>query len=158
VVHGRVIGGSEPESLLRQPPAGCAAQSAVAALQFFNEDRVIGHARNDRHVLEVFGRRAHHRWAADVNVLDQMTKCDAGLRGGFLKSIEIHNHHVDRLNAVRGDCGLVLGVAANVEQAAVNLGVEGLDAAVEHLGKAGQFADVFDSKAGLAQSARRPAS
>jgi len=52
---------------------------------------------------------------------------------------------------VRGDRRLVADVAANVEQAAVNAGVQGLDASVEHLGKAGQFADVLDRKAGQAQ-------
>ena len=79
-----------------------------------------------------------------------MTKCDARLSGRLLKGIEIHHNHVDGLDAVRGHRGLMLGVAANVEQPAVNLGVQGLDAAVEHLRKAGEFADVFNGEAGLA--------
>ena len=51
----------------------------------------------------------------------------------------------------------MLLVTANIEQAAVDLGVQGLDAAVEHLRKAGQVADVSDHQAGLAQSTRRSA-
>ena len=52
-----------------------------------------------------------------------------------------------------GDGGFVRRVAADVEQAAVDLGVEGFDAAVEHLGKAGEVADVAHGKAGVAQGA-----
>ena len=48
-------------------------------------------------------------------------------------------------------CGYVLGVVADVEDAAVDLGVEGLDAAVEHLGEAGEVADVADLEAGVAE-------
>jgi hypothetical protein len=81
----------------------------------------------------------------------------AGLRAVFLKGVEVDDHHIDGLDAVGGDGGFVLLVAANVEQAAVDLGVQGLDAAVEHLGKAGQVADVLDGQAGLAQRARRSA-
>ncbi len=86
-----------------------------------------------------------------------MAEGHAGLSGGLLKGVEVDDYHIDRFDAVRGDRGLVLGVAANVEQAAVNLGVQGLDAAVEHLGKAGQIADVLDGEAGLAQRTRRSA-
>ena len=47
----------------------------------------------------------------------------------------------------------MLGFAADVEQAAVDLGMEGFDAAVEHFGEAGEFADVFDGEAGFAEGA-----
>ena len=53
--------------------------------------------------------------------------------------------------------GFMLLVAADVKQAAMDAGVQGLDTAVEHLRKAGQLAHVFDGEAGLAQCARRSA-
>ena len=43
------------------------------------------------------------------------------------------------------------GLSRHVEEAAVDLGVEGLDAAVEHLGEAGEVADVGDLQAGVAE-------
>ena len=47
----------------------------------------------------------------------------------------------------------MVGLAADVEQAAVDAGVEGFDAAVEHFGEAGEFADVFDGEAGVTEGA-----
>jgi hypothetical protein len=45
----------------------------------------------------------------------------------------------------------VLEIAAAMEDASVDFGVEGLDAAVEHFGESGEFGDVFDGDAGIAQ-------
>ncbi len=48
-------------------------------------------------------------------------------------------------------------VVAPVQDAAVNVGVQGLDAAVEHLRKAGQVADVAHGQPGLTQRFCGPA-
>ena len=48
----------------------------------------------------------------------------------------------------------MLGVAADVEQSAVDFGVECLDPPVEHLREARQVADVLDREAGIAQPTR----
>ena len=108
------------EGLPGEPPAGLAAQCAACAFHFFDESGVIGHAGDDGDVFEVFGRGANHRRAADVDVFDEVAEGYAGLGGGFLKGVEVDHHHVDGLDAVRGDGGLVLGVAANVEQTAMH--------------------------------------
>ena len=109
VGDGRVVGRGERKGLLGQPPAGFAAQRAVVAL-FSSSMRagIIGHAGHDGHVFKVLGRGTHHRRAADVDVFDQMAEGNAGLRGGLLKGVEVDHHHVDGLDAVRGDGGLVL--------------------------------------------------
>ena len=109
---------------------------------------------DDGHIFEVLGRRANHGRAADVDVFDQVTEGDAGLRGGFLKRIEVHDHHVDGLDAVRGDSSLMLGVAADEEQSAMYAGMQRLYAPVQHLREAGQVADVFHRETGFAQSFR----
>ena len=168
---GGVVGRGRGEGLPRQPPASLPAQAAAFGLQLFDESRIIGDAGHDGHVFKVFGRRAHHRRAADVDVFNQVPKSHAGLdgvpndgsmslgylSGSLLKGVEVDHHHVDGLDALRGDGSLMLLVAANVKQAAMNLGVQRLDAAVEHLRKAGQIADVLYDQAGLAQRARRSA-
>ena len=49
----------------------------------------------------------------------------------------------------------MLLVVANVQNAAVHLGVQRLHAAVEHLGKASQLGDVLHRNSGVAQQFRR---
>ena len=48
----------------------------------------------------------------------------------------------------------MLRTAADVEDAAVDLGMKGLDAAIEHLGEAGEIADVADVEASVTERAR----
>ena len=130
----------------------------MGAFHFLNQSRIIRNARHDGHVFKVLGRRTHHRRAADVDVLDQVAESHAWLCSRFLKRIQVHHHHIDRLDAMRGHGGLVLGVAANVEKPAVYPRVQRLHAAVQHLRKAGQIADVFDGQPRLAQRPRGSAS
>ena len=86
-----------------------------------------------------------------------MAESHIGLSCRLFKGVKVHDHHVDGLNAVSGDRSFVVRIAANVEQAAMNEGMQRLHAAVEHFGKAGQLADVFDREPGIAQRARRAA-
>jgi hypothetical protein len=129
----------------------------VRAFQLLDQVRVVGHARDDGHVLKVLCRRAHHRRSADIDVLDQVPDRNARLGGGGLECVEIHNHHIDWLDTMLFDCGPVGLVAADVQDAAVDFGVQGLHAAVEHFREAGQAGYVADGEARLAQRARRAA-
>ena len=79
------------------------------------------------------------------------------MRDGRLEGVEVHDHQIDRRDAVRLGGAGVLGVAADGEQAAVDLGVQGLDAAVHHLGKAGVRGDVGHGDAGVLQGLGRAA-
>jgi hypothetical protein len=47
--------------------------------------------------------------------------------------------------------GQMLGQVAPAEDAAVHLGVQGLDPTVEHFGKAGVIRNIGDGEAGVAQ-------
>jgi len=122
-------------------------------LQFFGEGDVVAGLGDDGYVLEVLGGGADHGWAADIDVFDEMAEGDIGLRCSLFEGVEVDDDHVDGHDAVLGDGGFVLGFASDVEQAAVNSGVEGFDAAVEHFGEAGEVADVFDFEAGVAEGA-----
>ena len=77
----------------------------------------------------------------------------ARLRGGLLERVEIHHHHVDGDDAVLSHRGLMGRVVADVQDAAVHLGVQRLDAAIEHFGKSGQLRDVLHGESSLAQRA-----
>ena len=82
---------------------------------------------------------------------------DARLVRRLLKRVQIDHHHVDRLDPVLLHRGHMLLVPADVQNAAVHLGMQRLYAAVQHLRKSGQIADVAHTESGLAQRARRPA-
>jgi hypothetical protein len=97
-------------------------------------------------VAVVLGRRAHHGRAADVDVLDGVFQRAVGLRHGLREGIEVHHHQVDGGMSCFCMVAACSAVAA-AEDAAVHLGVQGLDAAVEHFGEAGVVGDLGDRQA-----------
>ena len=99
----------------------------------------------------IFCRAAQHRRPADVNVLNRVVQSDIRLRHRLLEGIKIHHDEINRLNVMRANGGFVRFVAANEQQAAVDFRMERFDAAIEHFGKAGVFADIFHRESGLAQ-------
>ena len=67
---------------------------------------------------------------------------------GFLERVEVDDEQVDRRDAMRlHRVGMFL-VVADREQAAMHLGVQRLDPAVHHFGKARQLRDVLDLQPG----------
>ena len=154
VGDGSVVGGGERKGLFGKAPAGFATEGgAVGAFHFFDKRGIVGGAGDDGYIFKVLGRGTNHGGAADVDVFDEVAEGDRRLGGGFLKGVEVDHNHVDGLDAVGGDGGLVLGVATNVKKAAMDAGVQCFDAAIEHFREAGEVADVFDLEAGLTQSA-----
>ena len=75
----------------------------------------------------------------------------------LLERIQVHHHQLERHDALLGDRGHVVGAVAAAEDAAVDLGVERLDPAVHHLGKAGVGGDLADGDAGLFEMPPGPA-
>ena len=104
----------------------------------------------------VLGRGADHRRAADVDILHAGREIGAA-RDGFLERVEIDDQNIDRADVVRGHRFGMRGIVADGEQAAMHRRMQGLDAAVHHLRKAGQVGDVEDGEAGLAQRFARAA-
>ena len=85
--------------------------------------------------------RAQHGGTADVDVLDGIREGDLGVGNGLLELVQVDDDQVDQLNAVlSGLLHVLLGIAAG-QQRAVNLGVQGLNAAVHHLGIARELLD-----------------
>ena len=64
-----------------------------------------------------------------------------------LERVEIDDEQIDRRDAMREHRRLVLGVFADREQAAVHLRMQRLHAAVHHLRKAREIADIDDGEA-----------
>jgi hypothetical protein len=155
VGDGRVVAGGVGEGLAGEVEAGLVAQRAGVGLQFGDDGRVVGRFGHDADaagfVAVVLGRCADHGRAADVDVLDGVFQGAVGLGDGGLEGVEVDHHQVDARNVVLFELGQVLGQVAAGEDAAVHLGVQGLDAAVEHFGEAGVVGDVGHRQAGFAQ-------
>ncbi len=79
------------------------------------------------------------------------SRVTSGLATRLLEGIEVDHDQVDRRDAVSLGLAAVLLVVAEEKKAAVDLGVQRLHPAVEHLGKAGQVRDVADFQPGAAQ-------
>jgi hypothetical protein len=112
--------------------------------------RVVGGLDHHRDVGVVLGGGADHRRPADVDILDAVVERRA-LGDRLLERIEVHHQQVDRPDAVLLHGGGVVLVVADRQQAAMDFGMQGLDPAVHHLGRAGELRHVDHGEAGLGQ-------
>ena len=118
-----------------------------------NNTRVVVRFDDDRDRLVVLGGTADHGRSANVDVFDAIVARRA-VSDRRHKRIEIDDEEIDRRDAVCAGGLVVLGVAANGEQPAVNARMQGLDAPVHHFRKARQLGDVGDGETGSFQCGR----
>src|SRR5690606_15103099 len=121
---------------------------AVRAVDIGQHTGIVGRVDHDRYAAHgrtvVLGGSAQHGRAADVDVLDRVGKRAAGAGDGFTKGVQIHHEQIDAFDAVLFQSLHVFRAVASREKATVDFGVQGLDAAVEDLGRArvlGNFGD-----------------
>ena len=96
----------------------------------------------------VLGRGAHHRGAADVDLLDRLCVGDARLGNRLAERVEVDDDEADLLDPELGDALEILGHVAAREDAPVDAGVQRLDATAEHLGSARHLIDRQPRNAG----------
>ena len=118
---------------------------------------VIGGVNYDQDEREVLGGGADHGRTADVNVLKSVLEGDVVRADGLDEGVEIAGNYVYGLDAVRVELGAVGVEVAAGEDAAVYDGMEGLDATVEHLGRAGEVGDLCHGESGVGDVTRRAA-
>jgi len=145
-----VIGGGARIGLARHPRAEGLRGRAGVGVHFLDQCCVIGRVGEDRHEAMVLRRRAHHRRAANVDILDDVFAACA-LRHGRLEGIEVDHHQIDRADPVGLHRGDMLGIVAQGEQPAVDGGVQGLHPPVHHLGEPGEVRDVLHRQTRIAQ-------
>ncbi len=109
--------------------------AAVLAIHLGEHRAVIERIDHDGDAVMVLRRGAHHRRAADVDVLDRVLERAARLGDRRRERVQVDDDEVDRLDAVLAH-HCVVGAAA-AEQAAVDLRVQCLDPAVHDLREAG---------------------
>jgi hypothetical protein len=144
---GGVVGSGVGESRPGQPTPGGVAEFALAP-ELVEHGAVLGGVDEDGHVVVVLGRGPHHGGATDVDHLD------AGL---LTEGVEVAHDEVDGRDAVGLEVGQVLGLRTVGEYAAVDLGVERLDPAAEHLGRPGDLGHLGVGDAVLGQEPGRVA-
>ena len=127
------------------------AKARRILLKLVGDGIVVGRRRDNGDIVKVLGGRADHRRSADIDVLDQLFEGNSRLGGSFFEGVEVDDYHVDWGDAVLGHSGDMSRVFAAMQDAAVNSGMEGLDAPVKHLGESGEFGNIFDGHAGVAQ-------
>ena len=133
-----VVEGGQGEGLGGQFAAECLRTLGV--VHRIEHPCVVGGVDDDPDVVGVLGGGPDEGDAADVDVFKEFeTVVGVGQGGG--EGVEVDGDEVDRADAEVGEFGQVLGGRAAGEDAAVDGGVKGLDAAVEHFGGAG---DVFN--------------
>ena len=102
----------------------------------------------------VLGRGAHHGRTADVDVLYCGLPAHLRVSHGALEGVEVHHHHIDRIDRLGGQVGLVGGIGSLRQDAAVDARVQGLDPAAEDFGGAGVLRHLGDRKPGRRQGRR----
>ena len=140
--------------LSRKPEAGRASELPAVGRELVEQRGIIGRIDDYADVRMILCRGAHQGRSADVNILDGIVERAARSGHGLSKRIEIDHHQIDRWNRVLGERGHVLeGIAAS-ENRAMDSGVQGLDATVEHLRESGVVGDFGDRQPGIHQRFR----
>ena len=134
---GAVISRSGGKRLLRQPPASGQAHFSLGASHFGSDGAIIIRRGHNGHIPKVLGRRAHHRRAANIDVLNQLVKLHARHGGRLFKSVEVHHHHVDRLDSMLPRRSHMAGITPDMQNAPVDFRVKGLYPPIHHLREAG---------------------
>ncbi len=115
---------------------------AFVLLHLVHDLGIIRRVHDHGHVLVVLGRGPQQRGAADVDVFDGVLQSAIGFGNGLLELVEVDHHQVDGFNAVGRHLLLVAGQVPASQDAAMDLGVQSLDPAIQHLGEAGELRDL----------------
>ncbi|OIQ72254.1 hypothetical protein GALL_461190 [mine drainage metagenome] len=142
VADGAVIFGSVRKGFLGQRQACFGANRTAAGFEFTGECGIIRWIGDDGDMAVVLGRCTHHGRAADIDVLDGFRKFAIRIGDGFAERVQVDHHHVDRRNICRLHGQHMFRQVAPAEDAAMDPGMQGLDAPVQHFREAGVVADL----------------
>ncbi len=110
--------------------------------QFFGDGVVVRRIGDHRHAFKILCGRTHHSRPADINVLDQFARREAGARSSGFEGIQIHHHQINRRDAVLLHGLLIARFAAAIQDSAVHLGMQRLHAPAEHFRPPGKFRNI----------------
>ena len=119
---------------------GVDAGGAIVGVELAQNLRIVDRIDDHSHRVMVLGRGTHHGRPADIDVFDGIRIGAVGFGHGLRERVEIHDQKVDGRYVVLCHNGVV--DAATAQEAAMHARVQGFDAPVHDLGKAGIGADV----------------
>ena len=139
LVDGSVIGGGVGERLAGQPTTFF-EREALSVFDARSYQCVIVRIGDDGHSGAVLGRTANHGRTTDVDLLDggSLIRARTNRIGEW---IQVDDHQIERLDAELFQLCRVVLIGHVSENARVDMRVEGFDATVKALRKAGYFRD-----------------
>ena len=141
-------GGSENLARQFQP---CGQTGIAAGFELRCNTLIVRGVGNHRDAFPILCGGAQHGRSADIDIFHQLFGGQVRLRRGRFERIQIHDNQVDCRDAMLFRLFLILRQIAAIEQPAVNLRVQRLDAAAQHFRPSGKFRHVFDGHSGFAQ-------
>ena len=109
---------------------------------------VVGRVDDYDHVLMIFCRRPKHGRAADVDVLDTLFKRGPpSSRHRLNEGVQVADHHVDRRDVMCLERVSMFRKVAPGQDASVDDGMEGFDAAIQHFRKTCDVLNLLDGHA-----------
>ena len=141
-----VIAGGRGKSLGSHILAEVYRRPAVVLLQFRQQCRIVGRIGDDGDEIVILSRAAHHGGSADIDILDNLVAFRA-FGNGLGKGVEIDDHQINSGDIMFFHRSDMSGIIAPGKQAAMDLGVEGLDPAIHHFGEIGNVGNIRDLEA-----------
>ena len=124
-MDGGVVMTAHTEGTLSKHLAVSEVGNSTLLVEDVEQHAILGLARNDNHIVEVFGSCADERDATYINLLDNV-----GLRSaagnGLLERIEVNDDEVYFRNVILLHLVNVASVVATGEDATENFRVQGL--------------------------------
>jgi hypothetical protein len=127
------------------------------AVELVDDTRVVGRIDHHQHIPKVLRRRAQQARSTDVDLLHEVVEDARGIARGGLERIEVHDHEIHGNEPLCGDRRHVVGSLTTGEDAAVDGGMECLDASVHHLGNTRHLRHADDGQTCFLQRLGRPA-
>ena len=152
--RGIVVGGMA-EGLARQLIAYLLRHHPVVGLHLRDEAGVIPGLCHHGHRQVILGAGAQHGGTADIDVLDGLGEPATGLRDARFEGVEVDDHEVDGRDPVRRHDRLIETTPS--QDAAVDLGVQGLHPPAQDLRGTGVVGDLEDGQPVVPEQPRRPA-
>src|SRR5262249_23675705 len=130
------------------------ADFPLETVEFRNDRGVILGVNDYGDIVVILRRRPDHRRAADVDIFYRVFHRHVWILDRLTERGQVDGYQVNRFDAVFRHFRLVRFVRADAENAAVDLRVQGFDAAVEHLGKSRNVRNIPRGHTVLAQRLR----
>ena len=131
----RVVLRCHIECLCHEPLVEVGAEVACVGIHLLDDLRVLLGLGDHCDGLVVLCGRTDHAGAADVDVLDNVLEGYTLLEHRLLEWIQVDDDHVDGVDVLALDGRHVVGDVPACEDTRMDLGVERLDASVQHLGE-----------------------